>query len=276
MKDVDRSTSCADCVSETAVKEFDRIELKRRLSGGCQRRSAMRRSVGYLCCALVVVGVLRLAVADDGPQRIRALIVKDLGTGFETTVARMDALGWTVGSINALDLLERDGAELRSQWDVIWIPPDSDYDLLRLFSKSGGQLETFANAGGVVVLPGISAAQFRIDVAPGGVDVAAVATPGPTTITDPDHLLVSGVLPGTTNLTADDLDPDATGGDGCFVPPSGAVASTSSHIAHNNEGGVVGEYSLGEGHALVSLLDLTDEVPLNNTLLYVEHLIRAE
>lgn len=236
----------------------------------------MKKCVACLVLGLAGVVALRIAMAGGGGGLPRALLVSDLGTGQETTVVRMEAHGWTVGTINALELLEEaSGSELRAQWDVIWILPGSDYDLIRPLAKSGGAggpFEPFIEAGGVVVIVGFGDTQFRIDLAPGGLDSEGQETAGPTTIADPNHPFIAGSQFGGTDLTSADLDPNGTGGGGCLLNPP--PDSNPIDIAVNSYGTNLCEYQLGSGSVFVSRLDLLSEACLGNLLLYLEQIVQ--
>ncbi len=235
----------------------------------------MKRCVACLVLVLAGVVALRVAMGGGGGGLPRALVVSDLGTGQETTMARMEAHGWTVGTITALELLEASGSELQAQWDVIWILPGSDYDLVRPLVESGGAvgaLEAFLKAGGVVVMVGLGDTQFRIDLAPGGVDSESQENAGPTTIVDPNHPFIAGSDHGGTDLTSEDLDPNGTGGGGCLVNPP--ADCNMHHIAENSYGSNLCEYELGIGRVFVSRLDLLSEACLGNLLLYLEQLVQ--
>ncbi|MEE9296706.1 MAG: hypothetical protein V3W34_17315 [Phycisphaerae bacterium] len=235
----------------------------------------MKKCVACFVLVLAGLGALRVAMGGAGVALPRALVVSDLGTGQKTTVARMEAHGWTVGTITALELLEASGSELRAQWGVIWILPGSDYDLIRPLVESGGAggpLEAFLEAGGVVVMVGLGDTQFRIDLAPGGLDSESQENAGPTTIAEPNHPFIAGSKLGGTDLTSADLDPNGTGGDGCLLnpPPDSNVVD----IAVNSYGTNLCEYQLGTGRVLVSRLDLLSEACLENLLLYLEQIVK--
>jgi hypothetical protein len=161
-------------------------------------------------------------------------------------------------------------SDLVAQWDAVWILPGSDYDMLRQLAKPGGSVDRFAHRGGIVVIPGILAGAFHIDVAPGGFDVLSEADPGPTTIAAPNHPLIDATESGGVNLTATDLDPDGTGGGGCFAPAPLGMSLVA--IAENNVGPVLAESVQAEGRVLMSLFEMLGSNCLNNMLIYVESL----
>ncbi len=233
----------------------------------------MRKYVVCLCGALVAVAALRVAFAGEGSTAPRALMVTGAGAACEAATTSATAHGWTVGTMDWDQLREVSVEELRSQWDVIWISPGVEYQALRRVSKADGPLETFAEAGGVVVMLGLSGTKRLIDVAPGGVDFAHMATPGPTAITDANHPLIVEAPAGGNALTAQDLDPNSTGGGGYLVNHPGGCPMNC--IANNGTGSIFAEYQHGEGHILVSLLDLSGEACINNVLAYAKHLIHS-
>jgi len=231
----------------------------------------MRKYVGYLYCALVLVLVPPSATAQETSAPPRALLVADLGSGHDVVAAAMTARGWAISSLEWVKVLPRTGPELRADWDVIWILPGSEYQGLRRLARPGGPLETFAEAGGVVVMTGISTGKPRIDVAVGGIDVMKENNAGATTIDIPTHPLIAGSSRGGSDLTVNDLDPDGTGGGGYILPP--ATGSPVTAIASNSAGTTLGEYTMGDGHVLISLLGMLDSAPLGNLLAYIESVV---
>ncbi len=236
----------------------------------------MKRCVACFVLGLAGFVALRVGMAGGVGGLPRALVVSDLGTGQVTTCACMEAHGWTVGTITALELLEEaSGSELRAHWDIIWLLPGSKYDAIRPLAESGGAvgpLEAFLKAGGVVVMLGLGDTQFRIDLAPGGLDSESRESPGPTTIVDPNHPFIAGSKLGGTDLTSADLDPNGTGGGGCLLNPP--PDSNALDIAVNSYGTNLCAYRLGIGLVFVSRLDLLSEACLENLLLYLEQIVQ--
>lgn len=235
----------------------------------------MKRCVACLVLGLAVVAGLRVAIGGGAGSLPRALVVADLGTGQETTIASMTAHGWTVGTITALELLEASGSELRAHWDLIWILPESKYEQVRPLAESGGAggpLEPFLEAGGVVVMLGVGDTKFRIDLAPGGLDSESRENAGPTTIAAPSHPFIARFELGGTDLSSNDLDPDGSGGGGLLLNPP--LGSGVVDIAVNSYGINVCEYQMGTGRVFVSRLDLLTEVCQENLLLYLEQIVQ--
>jgi len=233
----------------------------------------MRKYLGYLCPAVLAAAMLQPAVAQEGSPPPRALLIADLGAGHEAVSGAMEAHGWITGSVQWVDLLQTDAQDLRTQWDVIWLLPGSDYQGLQRLARAGGPLAGFVEAGGVVIMTGVSTGKSRIDVAVGGVDVMKRENVGAITITVPDHPLILRASHDGADLSVNELDPGATGGGGVIRAP--ATGCTLTSIASNDAGPVLGEYTLGQGHVVVSLLDLLNDACLNNLLLYAQSLAQA-
>ncbi len=243
------------------------------------RRSAIKKYI-HAVPILLIGAVLSPAFALGGSSP-RALLVTGYGTypqmGAESpyaiTVAAMESKGWTVGSMNDAEVLAAEAADLTANWDVIWILPKTDTLMHRSLSKAGSSVEAFVQAGGVVVMPGISTEKPTLDVAPGGVDVLATPAPGSTVIDDEEHPFIAAAGNGGVNLTASDLDPDDTGGGGNFgiAPPEMTLTS----IAHNDIRSIITEYSVDSGKVILSVLNLLGSNSLNNLLLYVDSVVQG-
>ena len=228
----------------------------------------MRKYLVALIAAASAAFCLQMAIGQQSKPTPRVLVPSDLGSNRAETVAKMEAMSWTVGSMTAAELLAADGPDPSESYDVIWILPDSDYDTLRLLSTSGGLLDTFARAGGTVVMVGLSDVESRADVTPGGMDCKNLANAGDLTIDEPNHGMIAGSACGGTDLTCLHLDPDSTGGGAALMnAPEG---STMTCIVSNSSGTVVCEYALGQGRVLASLLDLTHEPCLGNVVRYID------
>lgn len=230
--------------------------------------------VTVLFFMLVSSGHSLAAEGDTGKPAPQALVVTDTGM-YEGIVAKMRMFDWTVETVSMLDLelLAADEGGL-SDYGVVWIPGQKNYDALRILVADDGPLNVFAKEGGVVVLMGLSPTDKWLDVGLGGLDVQALPAEGAgvVEILENSHPMISGNDTGGTPLTSTNLDPDGTGGRGFLSNPP--VGSGAVMIATNSAGCCVIDYKIGEGHCFASTL-LREEDPCKaNVLLYIQSIAR--
>lgn len=219
--------------------------------------------ISFLARLVLVVATLAAGIARAQSPPVRALVLTDLGESSEIA-ALMEAEGWNVTATEVLDL---DPSDLSSQFDVVWIPAETNSDAVHQLVD--GELVLFALEGGVVVVTGVDGTS--LDIAPGGVDADALpaAGAGTVTIVAVDHPSITGAGIGGSALTDADLDPTGGGGRGSLhnTPDDGVV------IAQNADGPVAVEYGHGDGHVLVAtLLDPVDACA-KNVVLYAGSLV---
>lgn len=241
----------------------------------------MKKILCFVVPVVLAVAAWQFATAQEAGSHPRVLLVTGFGTyegmgaetPYEITAAAMGEKGWSIGSMESVEVLAASAADLATDWDVIWILPGTETLMHTGLSAADSPVEAFVRNGGLVVMPGIPTVEPSTDVAPGGLDVFPEADPGTTVITDPNHPLISAAASGGVNLTAADLDPNGTGGKGCFgTAPEG---TTSTCVAHNDVRSVITEYSLGTGKVVASLPDLLGSRCLSNLLLFVDSVVQG-
>ena len=122
-----------------------------------------------------------------------------------------------------------------------------------------------------------SGTAWGLDLAPGGVDVLSLPPggAGSVTVSAVDHALITGVGTGGVQLTATDLDPEATGGLGYLSN----FPSRATTIAENAAGPVLLEYAEGpdnvegDGRVVVGVLPDPSVNVIDNIVRYVESLV---
>jgi hypothetical protein len=234
-------------------------------------RERLRLNCLWLSLAVGVGFVfLQAPIADAQLPGPRALVLNDLGE-YEGIAAQMRLCNWDVATVSTLKLISA-GTPGLADYDVVWIPAQSNYPALRRLAETGSPLEGFVRTGGVVVVMGLSPDRLWIDVALGGMDVKPLFPEGAgaVTIAAPDHPMISGTGTGGQPLTNEDLDPGATGGTGNILnPPEG-----SEVIANNTAGPVVVDYRYRAGHVFVSALQREQDICRANVFLYIQLITR--
>lgn len=223
---------------------------------------------------MVGFGLLQPATGDAQAPGPQALVLNDLGP-YAGIVAKMQGFDWNVTTVSMLELeLLAGSVGGLSDYNVVWIPAQTDYPALHLLVQDGGPLGGFLQTGGVVVIMGLSPDEFWFDAAPRGVDAEPLPAGGAgvVTIAAPAHPMISGIGTGGQPLVAENLDPDATGGRGVILNvPGGSVAVV---IATNTAGPVVVDYRHGTGHVFLSTLLREEDVCRANVILYIQSITR--
>ena len=230
------------------------------------------RMAAFVGLAIVVGGFIPTPEAASGP--VNALVLSDFGD-VSATVARMQALGWTVTTKPTLQVMQTAGTGPNPfrGYDVVWIPARSDLATLHLLMTGGGRLETFLRFGGVVIIADLSPVELWVDAVPGGTEAmeTAAGSAAPVTIAAASHVLITGSEIGGVTLGAADLDPGLTGGRGYFMdlPADGAPVV----VAQNASGPVLVEYGFGSGHVVASLLANPSAAFEDNLVRYAHALV---
>lgn len=225
-----------------------------------------------LAMAGVVAGPRLMTEAATGP--VSALVLSDFGD-VSATVARMQALGWTVTAKPTLEVMQSSatGPNPFRNYQVVWIPARSDASKLHFLLSAGERLETFLKAGGVVVMVELSPSGQWLCAIPGGAEALAlpVGGAGAVTIAAANHALVTGEGIGGATISASDLDPGASGGLGYLAHLPADLPPVV--VAQNASGPVLVEYGFSGGHVVVSLLANPDEAFENNLVRYAHALV---
>lgn len=227
-------------------------------------------AVATTVTAMLAVVVAELDAGGD-PPTVRALVLTDLGDPGDI-VTRMQAHGWEVTTSGVLPLLSPD-TDGFSAFNLVWIPAQANFPGIHRLVTSGA-LDVFIKQGGVLVVADADPEGVWPDLAPGGADVEALPAggAGPLTITTPDHPMITGAGTGGVPVTAEDLDPQGTGGRaGVINAPQqdGLVV-----VASNSLGAALLEHTHGSGRVLISALLNATENCVENTLLYIQSIVQ--
>ncbi len=227
-------------------------------------------AVATTVTAMLAVVVAELDAGGD-PATVRALVVSDLGDPGDI-VTRMQAHGWEVTTSGVLPLLSS-GTEGFAEFNLVWIPAQANFPGIHRLVSSGA-LDMFIKQGGVMVMTDVDPDVVWPDIAPGGADAAALPADGaaPLTITTPEHPMITGEGIGGTPLTAQDLDPQGTGGQGCII--NAPQQSAPVTIASNSLGPALVEHTHESGRVLLAALLNATENYVENTLLYIQSIVQ--
>jgi hypothetical protein len=186
------------------------------------------------------------------------------------------SLGLTYGTKTFQTLASSNPVTLRSQYQVIYIPPglgSANYDWLRQLVADGGFIQQFVWLGGVAVINAGGSLGDQLDIAPGGVGFSSVsvAPHDDEEINVPDHLYIGGIAFGGNVLGADDF----SGWGPTDLGVLTNLPDDATIVLSNSDGPSWAEYQHGAGRVIVTTLTYCwDTEPksqmaaANNLLLY--------